>query len=211
MKKMLAIGLAGLAVLTGGCARVIEDGQAGVRKFCGHISEEPEAPGLSWYVPILGWIEKWDVKTQTIKETADVPSSEGLVSTLDVSMLYNIAAADAPKVRKAIGPDFEQTVIEPYMRQTVRTVVSGYPVKALYSEEGREKMAKEMLAMMKESLTPRKICVQDVLLRSVKLPAIFSASISMDSTRLRSLMMRLAILSCRQCSIYLSLTASRIA
>lgn len=174
MKKILALCL---VALLSGCARVIEDGQVGVRKFCGHISSEADGPGLAWYIPILGWVEKWDIKTQTIKETADVPSSEGLVSTLDVSVLYNINATDATTVRKTIGQDFETTVIEPYMRQAVRTVVSGYQVKALYSEEGRARMSKEMLAMLREELTPRHINVQDVLLRSVKLPAVFSTSI----------------------------------
>lgn len=160
-----------------GCAAVIEDGQVGVRNSFGHISSTPITPGWAWYFPLFQDIEKWDIKTRTLKETSDVPSSEGLVSTLDVSLIYNISSEDAPLVRKTIGENFETVVVEPYLRQTTRTVVSGFKVSALYSEEGRNKMAEEMRETLKKELASRHIVVQDVLLRSVKLPQVFSQSI----------------------------------
>jgi regulator of protease activity HflC (stomatin/prohibitin superfamily) len=50
-------------------------------------------------------------------------------------------------------------------------------VKALFSEEGRHEIGKKMLAFLQEKLEPRGIAIQDVLLRDVRLPPSFAASI----------------------------------
>ena len=163
--------------LTGCGLKTIEDGQTGVKADFGKFSEEPLRTGWHWYVPGMTWIEVWDVKTREIKETANVPSSEGLISTLDVSLLYNVPINKAVFVRKTVGRDFEQTIIEPYFREAIRNVASGYEVKSLYSEEGRGKIGKQILEFLKAKLEPRGIIVQDVLLRDVRLPAAFSDSI----------------------------------
>jgi len=156
---------------------VIEDGQVGVKADFGHISDEALTSGWHWYMPFFSWIETWDVKTQELKETALVPSSEGLISQLDVSVIYNISREQAVKVRKTIGADYSSTILEPYTREAIRNVVSGYAVKALFSDAGRKEIGENILAFLKGKLDPRGITVQDVLLRDVRLPPTFALSI----------------------------------
>lgn len=166
-----------LAVIsTTGCAR-IEDGQTGVRITFGKISDQPMETGWHLINPITTQVEIWEVKTQELKEMATVPSSEGLISALDISVLYNIPKTNAAHVRRMIGPDYREKVLEPYVRESIRNVVSGYMVKALFSEAGRVEIGQKMHAFLKEKLEPRGIIVQDVLLRDVKLPPVFAASI----------------------------------
>lgn len=156
--------------------RIIEDGQTGVRKTIGHISDYQNPAGLYLTIPGIYTLEKWNTKVQEIKETASVPSSEGLISTLDVSLIYRISPDKASLVRKAWGTDYVSQILEPYFRETIRLVVSGYPVKALYSEEGRSTIGKTM----KEHIVSKvgeKIEIIDVLLRDIKLPKVFSDSI----------------------------------
>lgn len=161
-----------------GCGLVIiEDGTTGVKGSFGKISDEPVGTGWHWYIAGLAWIEKWNTKTQELKERADVPSSEGLISTLDISVLYNVPKDKAPLIRKTIGRDYDKTVVEPYVREAIRNIASGYEVKALYSDEGRNKIGRQMLEFLREKLEPRGVLVQDVLLRDVKLPEAFSFSI----------------------------------
>ena len=141
------------------------------------IQDQPLETGWHWYLPLFTWIEIWNVKTQEIKETAAVPSSEGLISALDVSVLFNTPKDRVVHVRKTIGSTFAETVLEPYVRESIRNVVSGYPVKALYSNEGRHEIGKKILDFLKSKLEDRGIMIQDVLLRDVRLPAAFSQSI----------------------------------
>lgn len=163
-----------------GCAMtVVEDGQAGVKADFGKIMDEPVETGLHFYIPAVTWIEKWSVKTQEIKESANVPSSEGLISALDVSVLYSVNRESVVKVRKTIGANYRETVLEPYVREAIRNTVSGYPVKALYSDASRQEIGKKIFDFLNDKLASRGIQVQDVLLRDVRLPASFGQSIEL--------------------------------
>src|SRR3989338_843655 len=158
---------------------VIEDVQAGVRARFGHIEDQPLDPGWHFYVRFFTWIENWNIKTQEIKETAQVPSAEGLISTLDVSILYNVPRDRAVLVRKTIGRNYRETVVEPYVRESIRNVISGYNVKALYSEESRREIGNKILEFLRSKLDERGVVIQDVLLRDVRLPGAFANSIEM--------------------------------
>lgn len=175
---VLAVVLLGSSLQ--GCAvTVIEDGETGVKADFGKIMSQPVSTGWHFYIPGISWIEIWNVKTQEIKETAQVPSSEGLISTLDVSVLYSVDLANVVKVRTTIGRDYRETVLEPYVREAIRNIVSGYQVKALYSDAGRQEIGKKIFEFLNDKLGDRGVRVQDVLLRDVKLPQSFAQSIEM--------------------------------
>jgi len=179
MKKQL-LGMVVLSFFLSGCAmRVVEDGQTGVKADFGKIAEEPLSTGIHFFCPLVSWIEVWNTKTQEIKETANVPSSEGLISSLDISILYNVPKEKAVFVRKTIGSDYGEIVLEPYVREAIRNIVSGYEAKALFNEQGRKEIGQKILAFLKERLEPRGILLQDVLLRDVRLPETFAQSIQM--------------------------------
>ncbi len=156
---------------------VIEDGQTGVRANFGKINDQPVSTGWHFYIRLFTWIETWNIKTQEIKETAQVPSSEGLISTLDLSIIYNVPKENVVNVRKSIGRNYRETILEPYIRESIRNVISGYEVKALYSEKSRQEIGSKIHEFLKTKLAPRGIMVHDVLLRDVRLPGAFSQSI----------------------------------
>ena len=114
-----------------------------------------------------------------IRETANVPSSEGLISSLDVSVLFNVPIERAVNVRKTIGRNYVDIVLEPYIREAIRNIISGYEVKALFNDQGRKEISQKILAFLKERLDPRGVIIQDVLLRDVRLPDTFAQSIQM--------------------------------
>ena len=173
-QAVLGIVLAGAI---SGCGVTIEDGTAGVKANLGKFDEQPLGTGLHWYLPVFSWVEIWNVKTQEIKEQAQVPSSEGLIAQLDVSVIYDVPKEKVVTVRRTIGPDYRENVLEPYIREAIRNVVSGYPVKALYSDAGRKEIGENILTFLRGKLEPRGIIVQDVLLRDVRLPPSFAVSI----------------------------------
>lgn len=165
-------------VMSSGCGvRSVEDGQAGIKATFGKIEDRSLATGWHFYIPLFSWIEIWDVKTQELKETATVPSSEGLISTLDVSLIYNVTRENVVLVRKNIGINYVNKIIEPYLREAIRNVASGYEVKALFQDKGRKEISQKMLEFLQAKLEPRGITVQDVLLRDVQLPRPFAESI----------------------------------
>ena len=179
-KHFLILAALLMPALFSGCGiAVVEDGETGVKANFGKIDSQPLQTGWHVYFPMFSWIEIWNVKTQELKEMARVPSSEGLIAELGISVLFNVPADRAVMLRRMIGPNYSQTVLEPYVRESIRNVVSGYPVKALYSVEGRSEIGKKILDFLKGKLEERGILIQDVLLRDVRLPAAFSQSIEL--------------------------------
>ena len=176
MRKM-HIYLLLVVLFSSGCAKVIDDGQAGVKFDLGKIAEQPIQPGIKWYLPVITRVEKWNVKTIEIKETANVPSSEGLISTLDVSVLLHVPIENVVSIRRKIGTNFVNIVLVPNIRDTIRNVVSGYPVKALFSDKGRSEISQKMFERLKSKVAPKGIVIEDVLLRDVRLPPMFAQSI----------------------------------
>lgn len=178
---ILFIALVAAMLLQAGCV-IIEDGEVGVSKSFGTISDDPIGQGVHVQVPVARTVETWNVKLQELKETAQVPSSEGLIVGLDTSLLFRVVADRAPEIRKTVGQDYMQVLVVPYFRNAVRDVVSGYQVKNIYSETGRKQIAAKIKEFLTANLEPRGIRVEDVLLRDVKLPDRFRESIEAKLT-----------------------------
>jgi prohibitin 1 len=178
---LVAMALMAVLVLVSGCV-VIEDGQVGVSKSFGSINNDPVGQGVVLQFPVIRTVETWNTKLQELKETAQVPSSEGLIVGLDTSLLFRVDPAQAPAIRKTVGRNYIDILVIPYFRNAVRDVVSGYPVKNIYSELGRKEIASKIKGFLMENLETRGIRVEDVLLRDVKLPQRFRESIEAKLT-----------------------------
>jgi len=181
MTPFIALGLLALLTLVSGCV-VIEDGEVGVSKSFGSISDDPVGQGIVIQFPVIRTVETWNIKLQELKETAQVPSSEGLIVGLDTSLLFQVIAEQAPHIRKTVGRNYGDVLLIPYFRNAVRDVVSGYPVKNIYTEQGRKEIAAKIKGFLVEKLEPQGIRIRDVLLRDVKLPARFRESIEAKLT-----------------------------
>lgn len=174
---VLAFGLLAVA----GCT-VIEDGEVGVVMRFGEIADEPLPPGFTARFPVIRSIEKWNVKLEELKETASVPSSEGMVVGLDASLLYRVKPSLAPRIRKTVGLGYRETLIVPLFRSEIRKVAAGQPVRDMYSEEGREQMSESVMSNLRETLGPEGVEIVNVLLRDVKLPQRFKDAIEAKLT-----------------------------
>lgn len=175
-RSVIRIALFAMIAVATGCV-VIEDGEVGVSKSFGAISDEPVMQGIALQFPVVRTVETWNVKLQELKETATVPSSEGLIVGLDTSLLFQVRPDMAPSLRKTVGRFYGDQLIVPYFRSAVRDVVSGYPVRGIYTAVGRSEIAEKIMVSLTENLEPRGIMIVDVLLRDVKLPAKFREAI----------------------------------
>ncbi len=180
-RRSAAVLIVSMTWFTTACV-VIEDGEVGVTKSFGSIADEPLPAGIALVAPVLRQVETWNVKLQELKETSQVPSSEGLIVGLQTSLLFQVDPERAPEIRKTIGRNYIDGLVVPYFRSALRDVVSGYPVKHIYAEVGRKEIAEKIRVFLEGILEPRGIRVVDVLLRDVRLPQRFKESIEMKLT-----------------------------
>jgi len=161
-------------VLFAAVARV-PAGHVGVLTLFGRVTGETLPEGMHLVNPFKE-NNVLSIRTQQVKESASVPSSEGLVIALDTSLLFHLNPDRAAEVYQKIGPAYEATIVEPSLRAAIREATSSHSANALYTGE-REKVAREIHEQLSTELNKRGITVEQVLLRDIQLPAALKASI----------------------------------
>ncbi len=170
---LLVVGF--ILFLIGNPFTTIPAGHVGVKDFFGSVSPTTLPPGIRIVFPFTR-VVKMSIQTQEMKEQADVPSKEGLILNLEVSLLYQLDPTKAVDIYKTVGRDFAGTIVEPQFRSAIREITASYEAKALYSAE-REKIAKEIFDLFRRLASERGILVQQVLLRKIGLPPVVANAI----------------------------------
>jgi prohibitin 1 len=150
-------------------------GHVGVLTLFGKVTGEVLGEGIHFINP-MKTNNEMSVQTQTIKESASVPSSEGLMMALDTSLIYHLNPERAAEVFQKIGADYEDKVVEPTLRSSIRESTASHTANALYTGE-REMVAKQIMDQITQELSKRGLTVESVLLRDIQLPATLKASI----------------------------------
>lgn len=150
-------------------------GHVGVLTQFGKVSDRVLTEGTR---PVWPWLvnNRMSVRTQELKETAVVPSNEGLLVTLEVSLRFRLTSNKAADVYRTIEQPYENTAVVPNLRSAIRSVTSAYSAQALYTGE-REVVAQKILESLKSELDPLGITVEQVLLRDIQLPVALKQSI----------------------------------
>lgn len=173
--RLVVIGLVVLILLVGNPVTVIPAGHVGVKDLFGRVSSSVLPPGVRIVLPFTRVI-KMSIKTQEVKETAEVPSKEGLIMDLEGSLLYRLDPEKADDIYKTIGRAYEEIAVHPQIRSAIREITASYEAKVLYSAE-RERIAKETLELFRKTAGGRGIIAEAVLLRKIGLPDVVANAI----------------------------------
>jgi prohibitin 1 len=175
--RLFGIAAAGflVAVLLFSSVAKVESGNVGVLTLFGRVTGEVLPEGVHLVNPFKSNNEM-SIRTQEIKESASVPSSEGLVMNLDTSLIYHLNPDKAADVYQKIGPRYMDVLIEPNLRAAIRESTASHTANALYTGE-REMVAKQIYDQLVQKIGNRGITVESVLLRDIQLPASLKTSI----------------------------------
>ena len=175
--RMIGLAVAAflLIILLFASVTRVESGHVGVLTLFGRVTGEVLPEGMHLINPFKTNNEL-TIRTQEIKESASVPSSEGLVMNLDTSLIYHLDPEKASDVFQKIGPSYETVLIEPNLRAAIREATASHTANALYTGE-REMVAKQIHDQMAGILGIRGILVESILLRDIQLPLTLKSSI----------------------------------
>ena len=174
--RVLRIGVVLLMViLLFASTTSIPTGNVGVLTLFGRVTGDVLDAGIHLINPLKS-VQRLSVQTQSKKESANVPSNEGLILVLDTSLLYRLDKTKAAQVLATVGPDYEVKVIEPTLRAAIRASTSSHTANALYTD-ARELVQQQIQDELTTQLAARGVIVEAVLLRDVQLPAMLKSSI----------------------------------
>ena len=175
--KLLGLAIAAflIVILLLSSITKVASGHVGVLTLFGRVTGEILPEGIHLINPFKSSTEM-SIRTQEIKESASVPSAEGLVMNLDTSLIYHLDPAKAAEVYQKIGPNYLVVFIEPNLRAAIREATASHTANALYSGE-RELVAKQIRDQLTTLLGQRGILVESILLRDIQLPLTLKTSI----------------------------------
>jgi regulator of protease activity HflC (stomatin/prohibitin superfamily) len=171
----LAIAAFLIVILLFSSITKVASGHVGVLTLFGRVTGEILPEGIHLINPFKSSTEM-SIRTQEIKESASVPSAEGLVMNLDTSLIYHLDPSKAAEVYQKIGPNYLVVFIEPNLRAAIREATASHTANALYSGE-RELVAKQIRDQLTTLLGQRGILVEAILLRDIQLPLTLKTSI----------------------------------
>src|SRR5579863_9396459 len=164
-----------IAILLLASTTSIPTGNVGVLTLFGRVTGETLGEGIHLINPLKS-VQKMSVQTQSVKESANVPSNEGLILALDTSLLFRLDRNQAAQVYQTVGENYAEKIVEPTLRAAIRSSTSAHTANALYTN-ARDLVQQQIQDELTKELAKRGIIVEAVLLRDVQLPTMLKSSI----------------------------------
>lgn len=170
---VLLFGLSSITVIGAGYRGVVFNVFEGVRQV-------PLDSGLHLVLPLVNEVTPYDVRSRsysmvasgeegekkTHSDTLWAPTADGLKVGLDVTVRYRPDPERLPELHATVGPDYEEKVVRPQIRNVARMVVSEYAVMDIYGKH-RAGIQRQMFDRLKGMFARDGIVLEDVLLRNV--------------------------------------------
>lgn len=170
------------------CVKQIDAGEVGVKKLFGSIQPEVLQSGLHFVNPLLD-IKTIDVKTQNYtmsgvhdegEKSGDdairVLTSDGLEVTIDLTVLFRVMDAEAPRLLKETGENFTDKIVRPLTRTKIRDNAVYYQAVDLFAGK-RDEFQQRIYKSIEEDFKKRGLLLEQLLVRNITLPNSVKASI----------------------------------
>ncbi|KAK3237010.1 hypothetical protein CYMTET_52885 [Cymbomonas tetramitiformis] len=141
----------------------------------GYVQKRTIPQGVHFKIPFAS-AHNFSLKTQLIDSSQDVPTSEGLIVKLEVSLLFRVKEEFVGKLYQTVGTNYREVLVLPEVKSTVRALTSRVSAKALYSA-GRTDLSDGIVKELNAKLEPRGIIVEEALLRQITLPDLVTRAI----------------------------------
>lgn len=160
----------------------IDAGNVGVKSLYGSVQSEVLESGLHVINPLVD-VTNFDIQTQNYTMSAvhaegaqegddaiRVLSNDGLEVVIDLTVLYRISPADAPKIFKQIGVNYTDKIVRPVTRTRIRDNAVYYDAVALYSTK-RNEFQQRIFKTIEADFKSRGLILEQLLIRNINLPA----------------------------------------
>jgi regulator of protease activity HflC (stomatin/prohibitin superfamily) len=170
------------------CIVQVEPGMVGVQKLFGKVNNNILESGLNIVNPLVQ-VVMFDIRTEnyTMSGVQDegskqgddairVLTADGLEVVVDLTVLYRVVPAEAPRILKEVGTDYRNVLVRPICRTKIRDNAVYYDAVALYSTKRDEFQAK-IFSTIEANFKDRGLLLEQLLVRNITLPASVKASI----------------------------------
>lgn len=159
----------------------VDPGEVGVKILFGNIQKDVMSSGLHFINPLLD-VKMVDIKTQNYTmsgindegtklgdDAIKVLTSDGLEVIIDLTVLYRVVGADAPKLLRETGNDFRDKIVRPITRTMIRDNAVYYQAVDLFGNK-RDEFQQRIYKSLEENFKTRGLMLEQLLVRNITLP-----------------------------------------
>lgn len=185
-KSMIAIAAVLFLVMAAPrFVKIVPPGHVSVSDLFGEINPEPVPAGAHLVNPLLRW-HNFDVRENTHKESAQVPTRDQLQTKVDISVQWRINPAMAAELFEKVGT--REQAVAVYLVPKVRSMVreQGTTIakaEDFFLEETRSRLEDTLLSGLVEYMAPLGIDIKAVLIRDINLPPVLTKAIEQKKER----------------------------
>jgi regulator of protease activity HflC (stomatin/prohibitin superfamily) len=144
---------------------------------------------------ILPWnqVFLYDLRLQSFTESYNAISSDGVSLTATIIVRFRLQRDAVPVLHQAIGPNFEQVLVQPGIGSLTREVIAQYTAEQVYST-ARQEIQDKIRSLVEDRLSEKMmehegeesyrvsmrdtIILYDILVTGIELPAAIVAAIN---------------------------------
>ncbi|MCH7866770.1 MAG: prohibitin family protein [Myxococcales bacterium] len=165
--------------------KIVPPGHVSVSDLFGSINPEPVVAGAHLVNPLRRWHD-FDIRENTHKESAQVPTRDQLQTKVDVSIQWRINPQMAAEVFAKVGT--REQAVAVYLVPKVRSMVreQGTTIakaEDFFLEETRSRLEDTLLAGLIDYLGPLGLDISAVLIRDINLPPVLTKAIEQKKER----------------------------
>src|SRR5947199_8992963 len=120
----------------------VPSGEVGVlwKRFGGGTVLDPRRLKNEGFNLILPWnqVFLYDLRLQSFTESYNAISSDGVSLTAAVNVRFRLQRDAVPVLHQAIGPNYEQVLVQPGLGSLTREVIAQYTAEQVYSTARQE-------------------------------------------------------------------------
>jgi len=175
----------------------VPSGDVGVlwKRFGGGTVLDPRRLKNEGFNLILPWnqVFLYDLRLQSFTESYNAISSDGVSLTATIIVRFRLQRDAVPVLHQAIGPNFEQVLVQPGIGSLTREVIAQYTAEQVYST-ARQEIQDKIRSLVEDRLSEKMmehegeesyrvsmrdtIILYDILVTGIELPAAIVAAIN---------------------------------
>ena len=186
--SIIVVAIVAIVILAFGSRffKTVPPGHVSVATLFGKVVELPYDSGIHIPVnPLYQWYD-FDIRSDTITETASVPSQDQLQTQMDVSVKFRVNASETPNTLAQYGDKSRLVTVQliPSLRSTLREAGKSIArAEDFFLEETQNQLQVQILSDLKDGLEQKGLLIDEVLIRTITLPPFIMKAIESKKER----------------------------
>ncbi len=137
----------------------INTGEVGIRVRFGKVVNSQTSEGVNFKIPFIEKIEKMNVKVQKIELDAASASRDLQDVNMSLAVNYRVNSEKAKELYKTVGNNYQDTVLEPAVKESIKSVISEYTAEELITK--RTEVSKKCLETLQSKVEKYGLTIED--------------------------------------------------